>query len=152
MKDQDFSTNNHAGLSDDVVDAAVYITPFPAIAILLLPRNSERPTLRFHACQSLLLNFAVLIFVFILNEVVAFATLLSPFPDSHFSWMTGLIWTCRLGWTSTWCLCAVATLKGKRLKLPIIGTLAERWTKPSSRRSSMPTESTDGALSAPASR
>ncbi len=114
------SQTNRSRVSDNGIAALSYITFIPAIIFLILPRYNKSNYVRFHAWQSLLLNIAAFLVSFILTFVVM------PFMMSQaliILAITRIIWAI---WLATWVVWAIAALNGKRLKLPLIGALAEK--------------------------
>ncbi len=109
-----------AGLSENAVGAIAYITFVPAIVFLVLPPYSKSSYVRFHAWQSIFLNLAAIIVNGALSVVVAWGVLSGAF---FFIALPRLIW---LFWILIWVLCSVKALNGKRFKLPLIGSFAEK--------------------------
>jgi uncharacterized membrane protein len=119
------SENTKSGVSENGLAALSYITFIPAILFLILPRYNTNAYVRFHAWQSLLLNVATFLLSFILTYLVMPYMMSAAYT---FLIITRLIWGL---WLGTWVVWAIAALNGKRLKLPIIGALAEREANPS---------------------
>jgi uncharacterized membrane protein len=110
-------------LSENGIAALSYITFIPALLFLILPRYNKSAYVRFHAWQSLLLNVAVFLLSFVLTYLVM------PFMISKaliFLAITQIIWAI---WIGTWVVWAIAALNGKKLKLPLLGALAEKEAK-----------------------
>ncbi len=110
----------HTGLSDNTVAAISYITLVPAIIFLILPPYSASPYVRFHCWQSIFLNVsATLLWV-----VVRFALMpvVLVMPDTTAA-LLRLVW---LAWILVFILCALRAVNGKRIRLPLIGALAEK--------------------------
>ena len=113
---------NPSGLSENGIAALSYITFIPAILFLILPRYNRSAYVRFHAWQSLLLNVAA----FLLSFIVTY--LILPFMLREaviLLFIVRLIWGI---WLAVW---AVAALNGKKLKLPLLGALADKEANPS---------------------
>lgn len=116
---------NPSGLSENGIAALSYITFIPAILFLILPRYNRSAYVRFHAWQSLLLNVAA----FLLSFIVTY--LILPFMLREaviLLFIVRLIWGI---WLAVWVVWAVAALNGKKLKLPLLGALADKEANPS---------------------
>ena len=114
-----------AELSENGIAALSYITFIPAILFLILPRYNRSAYVRFHAWQSLLLNVAA----FLLSFIVTY--LILPFMLREaviLLFIVRLIWGI---WLAVWVVWAVAALNGKKLKLPLLGALADKEANPS---------------------
>jgi len=119
------SETKMSGLSENGIAALSYITFIPAILFLILPRYNTSAYVRFHAWQSLLLNVMTFLLSFALTYLVM------PYMMSAaiiFLIITRVIWGM---WLGIWVVWAIAALNGKRLKLPLLGALAEREANPS---------------------
>ena len=99
------------GLSDAAAGAIAYITLIPAIVFLILRPYSQRPFVRFHAIQHLLMwavgfvaSFALI--VPILGWIVYAAVMLALFVF--------------------WILCLINASQGKVYKVPLLGDIAAR--------------------------
>jgi uncharacterized membrane protein len=102
-------------LSDDgAVSALAYLTLIPAVLFLLLEPFKNRPNLRFHSWQSILLCIAA-------STTTVAAAFLAATVDSEI--VAELVW---LVWFLVWLACAINAAHGKRFKLPVIGNLAEK--------------------------
>jgi uncharacterized membrane protein len=108
--------------SDNSAAALAYITVFPAIAFLLLVPYKRSPFVRFHAWQCIFLNFFVLIVYYALGFVLSYCGVSGLFLAVHITWIVVLFWVL------VWVFCAISAMNGKRIKLPILGALAERQT------------------------
>ena len=109
-----------AGLSDNAVAAISYITFVPAIIFLILPPYNASPYVRFHCWQSIFLNIAAFVVSIAISIVMAVSFFFATFA---FLILSRLVW---LAWILVWILCVVNAVNGKRLKLPLIGALAEK--------------------------
>lgn len=110
-------------LSSNAAAAISYVTFFPAVVFLLLPSYKENQCLRVHAWQSILFSMSA----FATNIVLGAAALLTSLPGT-----ITLAYTMRtvfLFWVVLWIGCVVRAMQGKRLKLPIIGGLAEKLSR-----------------------
>jgi uncharacterized membrane protein len=109
-----------SGLSQNSVAALSYITFIPAIIFLILPPYNASPYVRFHCWQSIFLNIAAFVVSIAVSIVMAMTMFFAPFA---FLVLSRLIW---LAWVLLWILCVVNAVNGKRLKLPLLGGLAEK--------------------------
>jgi uncharacterized membrane protein len=110
------------GLSDNTAGALAYFTFIPAVIFLLLAPYNQRPYIRFHAWQSILLTVAVLVINVVLGIVMGIALFLLPLALQGFFW--NLV---ELGWVAIWIVCVIKAFNGKRFKLqPYVGDLAEK--------------------------
>lgn len=114
------SEPNQIGLSDKAAGACAYITVFPAIAFLVLTPYKKNLFVRFHAWQSIFLNFLTLIVSYALSYVLGWCGAPGVFLAIPTTWLIAIFWLL------VWAFCAVSALNGKRIKLPILGALAER--------------------------
>lgn len=113
-------TTTSAGLSDKVAVAISYFTFIPAVVFLLVKPYKDSACVRFHAWQSVLLCIAM----FTVDIILGSIALLTLFLGT-----VALTYTLRLlslFWLVLWLACVIQALNGKRLKLPLIGTIAER--------------------------
>ena len=109
-----------SGLSDNAAGAVSYITFVPAIVFLVMPPYNERPFVRFHSWQSILLNVAA----FLVNVALSMLAVITLFmgPMAFYA-VIRIVW---LLWMALWVLCVVQAVNGKTFKLPFIGNLAEK--------------------------
>jgi uncharacterized membrane protein len=109
-----------SGPSDRGAGAISYFTFFPAFAFLLLPSYKNNGFVRFHAWQSVLL-FMVAFATEIVSGIIALLTL--------FLVSASLIYTVRvlsLLWLVLWVVCVIQAINGKRFKIPLLGSIAEK--------------------------
>ena len=109
-----------SGVSDNTAAAISYFTFIPAFALLLLPSYKNNGYVRFHAWQSALLFMAAFA-TEIVSGVIALLTL--------FLASTSLIYTVRvmsLLWLVLWVVCVIQAINGKRFKIPLLGSIAEK--------------------------
>jgi uncharacterized membrane protein len=106
-----------SGLSDNGAGALAYITFIPAIVFLAMPPYSQSPYVRFHSWQSIFLNvasFVIWIVLVILGKIPFFGLITIP-----------LFLVFMLGMFIVWLMLVLKAVNGTKLKLPIIGALAE---------------------------
>ena len=116
---------NPSGLSENGIAALSYITFIPAILFLILPRYNRSAYVRFHAWQSLLLN----VVVFLLSFLITYLILPCMLREAGILLLiTEIIWGI---WLGAWVVWAVAALNGRKLRMPLLGTLADKVANPS---------------------
>ena len=113
------SDPNPSGLSENAASGIAYITIIPAIVFLIVAPFKSSPTVRFHAWQS--------IFFFVAWAVIDILVGLvqNLVPSTIFLTLTvlqlvGLVMFVVL------VIVFVGAFNGKRIKLPILGDLAEK--------------------------
>jgi uncharacterized membrane protein len=112
------------GLSDNAAGALAYFTFIPAIIFLLVAPYNQKASIRFHAWQSILLTAAAIVIDIALMIVTTILAFIIPW---YIHGMIGLLWlVIDLAWLVIWLLPVVNAFNGKRIKLPIIGALAEK--------------------------
>ena len=107
-------------ISFNTAGALSYFTFFPAVAFLLISPYKDSQCVRFHAWQSILLSMVA----FAIDLVLRVIALLSIFLG-----VAALAFTLRLlflFWLVLWLACVIKAWNGKRLKLPLIGGIAEK--------------------------
>ena len=125
------------GLDGNVAAALGY--PIGIIAIICLIMEKENRFVKFHALQSILLHVAfivVVIAVWIITIILAIAGVAASAATNSgaigavFSMLFGLIWlavfACYIGGLI---YAAVKAYGGVEFRLPVIGPMAEKWTK-----------------------
>jgi uncharacterized membrane protein len=113
------SEENPSGLSDNAASGLAYLTIIPAIVFLIVDPFKKNATVRFNAWQS--------IFFFIAWAVVDILVGLvqNLVPSTVFLTLT-VLQLVGLAIFVVWLIIFVGTFGGKRIKLPVIGNLAER--------------------------
>jgi uncharacterized membrane protein len=110
---------NPSGLSDNAAGGIAYITIIPAIVFLILEPFKRSSYVRFHAWQSIFFYVAWAV-VHILIEVVQ-----NLVPTVLFLTLT--LWQfVDLAFFVVLVIVFVSAFNGKRLKLPILGDLAQK--------------------------
>jgi uncharacterized membrane protein len=118
MAEQNPSTANQAGLSDNAAGGLAYVTIIPAILFLILAPYNRNPTVRFHSWQCLFLAIAWLVIhggLIVVGMVPGMG-----WPVFVLEPLVGL------GFFVVWIYVLINTFNGKRIKLPIVGDLAEK--------------------------
>ena len=108
------------GLSDNAAGAISYFTFIPAIVFLLLPRYKESSYVRFHAWQSVLLCITA----FLVDIILGAIALLTLFLGT-----LALTYTLRiilLLWLILWLVCVIQAMNGRRFRIPLLGSIAEK--------------------------
>jgi uncharacterized membrane protein len=113
------SDSNPSGLSDNAAAGIAYITIIPAVVFLIIEPFKRSPFVRFHAWQSIFffVAWAVIdILVGLVQHIV---------PSTVFLTLTALQLVA-LALFIVWLIVFIGAFGGKRIKLPLIGDLAER--------------------------
>jgi len=103
-----------SGLSDNAAGALAYVTIIPAIIFLIVEPYNRNSYIRFHAWQSIFLGIAAFAIDMVLSFIPVIGWMILPFA--------------MLGFLIVWVIVMLKALKGERLKLPVIGNLAEKQT------------------------
>ena len=112
------SDQNPSGLSDNAAGGIAYITIIPAIVFLIMEPFKKSPFIRFHAWQSIffIVAWAVVdILVGVVQHLVPSAVLLT----------LTVLQLVGLAVFVVWLIVFISAFGGRRIKLPIIGNLAE---------------------------
>jgi uncharacterized membrane protein len=107
-------------ISDNAAGAISYFTFFPAIVFLLFPPFKESSYIRFHAWQSVLLAISAFLIDIILGTIALLTLFLGTIT---------LIYTFRiisLLWLVLWLVCVIKAMTGKRFRIPLLGSIAEK--------------------------
>lgn len=125
------------GLDGNVAAALGY--PISIIAIICLIMEKENRFVKFHALQSILLHVAmivVMIAVWIIGVIIAIAGVAAAAATNSGAlgglagMLFGLIWLVVIvAYVGGLILAAVKSYQGVDFKLPVIGNMAEKWTK-----------------------
>ena len=101
-----------AGLSDNVIGALCYVgLIITGILFLVLEPYSKKPAIRFHAFQAIFLNAAWIVLSLVVG-IIRFGLFLSPLVSVAF--------------IALWIYMIVTTYQGKKVVLPVIGSLAQQ--------------------------
>ncbi len=119
MSDQIPSAANPSGLSENAAGALAYITIIPAIVFLLIEPYNRNRYVRFHAWQCIFLFVAWVA----LDIVIGVFTRVVPFFGLMGLALYPLV---SLAMLIVWIMLLIKALNGQKLKLPIIGDLAEK--------------------------
>lgn len=110
---------NAPGLSDNTAGGIAYLTIIPAIVLLVLAPYKNSSFVRFHAWQSIFffVSWAIVdILVGLVQNLV---------PSTIFLTLT-LLQLAGLAIFIVWLIVAINAFNGKRIKLPVLGNLAEQ--------------------------
>jgi uncharacterized membrane protein len=110
------------GLEPAIAGALAYLAgPFSGVLLLGVERTSH--FVRFHAWQSVM-GLGILGVLAVVSLVFAFMLLIiSPTAFWTMLWVSAILaW----GWLVLWVVCLVQAYRGRRWKMPIVGTYAEQ--------------------------
>jgi uncharacterized membrane protein len=120
MQDAFVSAPHRSAAREDALCAVSYLTPLPAAAMLLLPSTARNPRIRFHACQSILLNTLLMSAVFFLHLRADLDRLLDAGSGAQFEW------TARLLCMAIWAFACLRLAIGKEFRVPVVAGLAAK--------------------------
>lgn len=120
MQDHPVPASHRARVAEDVFCGASYVTMLPAVVMLLLPRTARNSRIRFHACQSVLVNFLLLFAGFFLHLRAGVDQLMDVGSGARFEW-TGRI-LCMVVWS----VASLWLARGGELRIPFVTSLATR--------------------------
>ena len=110
-----------AGLTENVASALAYLAGLiTGILFLVLSPYNQNKTIRFHAFQSIFWHVAWIVLI-IVETVIAAAL-----PWSLYFIASLLYLVVILGGLAIWLYLMISAYQGKRVKLPVIGDLAEQ--------------------------
>ncbi len=111
-----------SGMDDPIVGLLCYLGGFiTGIIFLVIEPYNRKPNIRFHAFQSIFYNVALFVLMIVLG-IVSF-TLSFIGLGNIFFLLTNVIW---IGAFILWILLMVWGYQNKKVKLPIIGNIAEK--------------------------
>jgi uncharacterized membrane protein len=127
LKGATMSYADHSDLSDNAFGGIAYLTLIPAIAFLLMEPFKKSSYVRFHAWQSIFFFAGQTIFFLLAWAVVDFfaKAMHDTVPPAVFLSLTVLQFV-GLAIFIVWIFILIKAFSGKRIKLPVIGTLAEK--------------------------
>ena len=114
---------NKSGFTDNSLGAIAYITVVPALFFLAISPYNKSAYVRFHAWQSTVLSAVAFLLCLVLSVFPALNTYLESIAFMGLYLLILIFWAL----VSIWC--TIEALNGKRLKLPAIGSWAERQSK-----------------------
>ena len=113
------SDSNPTGLSDNAASGIAYITLIPAIVFLVIEPFKNSSYVRFHAWQSIFFFVAWAVIDILIGIVQSIV------PSAVFLTLT-VLQLVGLAIFVVWIYLFVSAFNGKRVKLPIIGDMAEK--------------------------
>jgi len=120
MQNSPVPTSHRAKVTEDILCAASYITMLPAIAALVLPRTARNTRVRFHACQSVLLNWMLIVVGFFLHLRAGMDQLFDVGSGARFEWASRII--CMTIWSIT----TLSLARGGEFRIPFVSSLAQK--------------------------
>jgi uncharacterized membrane protein len=110
-----------AGMQENVASALCYLVGLiTGILFLVLEPHNRNRNVRFHAFQSIFLNVAWIVLIIVTN-IIAVAL-----PWSLYVVVSMLYLVLFLGVFVLWLYLMISAYQGKRVKLPVIGDIAEK--------------------------
>lgn len=110
---------NQSGLSDNAAGGIAYLTIIPAIVFLIIEPFKRSSFVRFHAWQSIFFFVAWALVDILVGVVENLA------PSAVFLTLT-LLQLVGLAFFVVWLVVLINAFNGKRIKLPIIGNIAQQ--------------------------
>jgi uncharacterized membrane protein len=110
---------NQSGLSDNAAGGIAYLTIIPAIVFLIIEPFKKSSYVRFHAWQSIFFFVAWALVDILVGVVENLA------PSAVFLTLT-LLQLVGLAFFVVWLIVLINAFNGKRIKLPIIGNVAQQ--------------------------
>jgi uncharacterized membrane protein len=108
---------------DNLAAAAAYITFFPAIFFVSVEPFKRNRFVRFHSFQSIFFAVATIAAAIAMRLLYSLLSLI-PVLGYLLAWLASAVLL--LGWVILWLVLLVKALQGETLKLPWIGSLAEK--------------------------
>ena len=119
MEDRSTLTHRSAVL-EDILCGVSYLTPAPAVLMLVLPSTARRSRIRFHACQSILVNTLLMTVVFCLHMTSDIQRFLDGSNGAQLDWLA------RLLCMSVWGVASLRLATGRQFRMPVISSLAQK--------------------------
>jgi uncharacterized membrane protein len=110
---------NQSGLSNNAAGGIAYLTIIPAIVFLIIEPFKRSSFVRFHAWQSIFFFVAWALVDILVGVVENLA------PSAVFLTLT-LLQLVGLAFFVVWLIVLINAFNGKRIKLPIIGNVAQQ--------------------------
>jgi uncharacterized membrane protein len=108
---------------DNLLAALAYVTFIPAVIFVLIEPFKRNRFIRFHSFQSIFLTVATIVIAIALRILYSLLTLI-PVVGYLLAWLALAVAV--LGWGILWLVLLVKALQGQSLRLPLIGSLAEK--------------------------
>lgn len=109
-----------SAISYNAAGAISYFTFIPAVVFLLVPPYKESQCVRFHAWQSILLCMVAFAVDIVLGAIALLTLFLGTIAIAYTLQVLAVFWLV------LWFACVIRAMRGKRLKLPVIGSIAEK--------------------------
>ena len=119
MAEQTPSAANQSGLSENAAGGLAYMV-IPAVIFLLMEPYTRNSSIRFHSWQCIFLVAALIVIDVALAIVAKIFGLLGLF------WPFGIAPMFTLAMLILWIMVLIKAFNGEKLKLPIVGDLAEK--------------------------
>src|SRR5579863_6890649 len=114
------TVTTRTGISDNAAAAICYFTFVPAIVFLLLPPYKDSNYVRFHAWQSVLLSISAFVIDIILGTIALLTLFLGTVSLAYSFRILSLLWLV------LWLVCVIRAMNGKRFRVPLLGSIAEK--------------------------
>jgi uncharacterized membrane protein len=121
--ENDTVTPTPGSSKDNVVAALAYVSFFPAVIFLSVSPFKKSRFVRFHSWQSILLTLATILAGALMRLLYSFLALI-PFVGFLLAWL--VCGVSLLGWCILWLVLVIKALQGEALRLPVIGTIADK--------------------------
>lgn len=116
----DLISSDRSKRLENITCAVAYITMFPAAMMLILPPTVRNPRIRFHACQSILMNWFLVAGTFLVGLIASLQQLID---GSHSNGFKLALWIVTI---AVWSIAVIRVATGKEFRIPVIGALAEK--------------------------
>lgn len=120
MQQQSVSTPSRSKRVEDALCVFSYVTLLPAAVMLFLPVTAHNARIRFHACQSCLVNSLLISAAFCLNLLAGFDEVLRRGSGAGFQW------TARILYVAFLAVASICIFTGREFRVPCVGLLAEK--------------------------
>lgn len=114
------TVSTRARLSDNAAGAIAYFTFLPAFVFLLVTPYKESSYVRFHAWQSVLLDITAFIIEIIFGAIALVTLFLASATVAY------VLKVISVAWLVLWLTCVIQAMNGKRFKIPLLGSIAEK--------------------------
>jgi uncharacterized membrane protein len=117
----------HTGLSDRAASGFAYITIIPAIVFLVVPPYKQRPEVRFHSWQSILLfiaSVATYLVLYVMGRLIPVGSFLALSLVSLA--LLALMSVAGFLFFILWLVAIIKAFNGNRFRIAVIGGMAER--------------------------
>jgi uncharacterized membrane protein len=111
------------GPKDNLTAAVAYVTFIPAIVFVLFEPFKRNRFVRFHSFQSIFLAIATILAGVAMRILYSLLALI-PVLGYLLAWLA--LGVALLGWVMLWLVLLVKAVQGETLRLPLIGSLAEK--------------------------